>query len=300
MSERLLFRSIELKDKELLNSYLKKESGFLADHNFGNLYMWRFKYCTEFAVYNDYLYIKMMSPESDVHFYFLPFGKKEGYKEALRILIDEGKRDPDGKMWFCSSSSWQKELADSAFDGFNLIPSRDFADYIYTSESLIELKGKKLHRKKNHLNRFIKDNEGKWIYEDLDEYNAEEFYSFQLRWADMHGSENFEDETLAVKILLDNRRELNVKGGLIRLEGQVIAMTLGTEFSKDVFDVNIEKALPDINGAYQIINNEFAKRNLSSYKYINREEDMGIDGLRQAKLSYCPEFLGDAYEGWYC
>ncbi|MCD8158767.1 MAG: phosphatidylglycerol lysyltransferase domain-containing protein [Clostridiales bacterium] len=300
MPSRLNFKNVELGDRDLLDKYLKKESGFIGEHNFADLYMWAYEYKSMYALYNGYLYIKMTSPEKGADFYLMPFGDRSGFCETLKVLIDEGKRT-DGKLYFCFVSRWQKEIAEMVFkDNINLVLSRDFADYIYLSEKLIELKGKKLHGKKNHLNRFMKDNEGRWNYEDLDDFNAEEFYAFQLKWVSLHNPKEFEGETAAVKALLEARRELGVKGGLIRLEGKVIAMTLGTEFNSEVFVVNIEKALPNMNGAYQIINNEFAKRNLKGYKYINREEDMGLEGLRQAKMSYAPEFLGEAYEGYYC
>lgn len=300
MPLRLKFKEVELKDRELLDRYLKRESGFIGEHNFADLYMWVYEYKSSYALYNDYLYIKMTAPRSGTDFHLMPFGEREGFSQALKILIEEGKRK-EGKLYFSSVSRWQKELAEKILgDRVQLVLSRDYADYIYLSEKLIELRGKKLHGKKNHLNRFIKDNEGRWNYEDLDDFNAEEFYAFQLKWASLHDPEEFKGETAAVKALLEARRELGVKGGLIRLEGKVTAMTLGTEFNSKIFIVNIEKALPGINGAYQIINNEFARRNLRGYKYINREEDMGLEGLRQAKTSYAPELLGEAYEGYYC
>ncbi len=300
MPLRLNFKEVELSDRELLDRYLKKESGFIGEHNFADLYMWAYEYKSAYAFYNGYLYVKMKSPENGADFYLMPFGEKGGFSDALKVLLEEGVRK-DGKLCFVSVSRWQKELAERIYgEKMQLVLSRDYADYIYLPEKLIELKGKKLHGKKNHLNRFMKDNEGRWNYEDLDDFNAEEFYAFQLKWVSLHNPEEFKGETAAVKALLDGRRELGVKGGLIRLEGKVIAMTLGTEFNSEVFVVNIEKALPDMNGAYQIINNEFAKRNLSGYKFINREEDMGLEGLRQAKMSYVPEFLGEAYEGYYC
>ncbi len=298
MGSRLNFKRIELKDKELLDGYLKKESGFIGEHNFADLYIWQFEYNIQFAVYEGYLYLKMTFPEKGKDFYLMPFGKREGFIKALEVLAEEGSRT-EGKIYFCFVSRWQKTLAEAAFGSrLSLVQSIDFADYIYTSESLIELKGKKLHGKKNHLNRFKRDFEGRWNYEELDDYNAEEFFAFQLRWCSLHDPKEFDGETKAVGALLENRKELGVKGGLVRVEGQVIAMTLGTEFNSEIFVANIEKALPDINGGYQIINNEFARRNLAGYKYINREEDMGIEGLRQAKTSYCPEFMGEAYEGW--
>lgn len=294
----LNFKRIDIKDKELLDGFLKKESGFIGEHNFADLFMWQFEYDIRFALYDGFLYIKMTDPNEKKDFHLMPFGKRDGFIKALEVLAEEGKRK-DGKLFFCSVSKWQKEPAEAAFGSrIELIPSVDFADYIYSSESLIELKGKKLHGKKNHLNRFKRDFEGHWNYEDLDNFNAEEFYAFQLKWCSLHDPKEFEGETKAVCALLENRKELGVKGGLIRVDGQVIAMTLGTEFNSEVFVVNIEKALPDINGGYQVINNEFARRNLSGYRYINREEDMGIEGLRRAKSSYCPEFMGEAYEGW--
>ncbi len=299
MTARLKFKGIEIKDKETISNFFKDEHGFNCEHNFADIFIWQKEYNTKIAIYNGYLYIKYGPAGSEMTAYCLPVGDKEGFKEAVLVLLEEAEQTY-GKIRLFSVMPWQKEIVEKEFPGkFELIYSRDYANYVYLAESLIELRGKKYHGKKNHLNRFVKDNEGRWNYEDLDDYNREEFYSFQLKWCSIHNEEEFKGETEAVKLLLENRKELGVIGGLIRLDGKVVAMTLGTEFNKETFVVNIEKAMPDINGAYQIINNEFAKRNLYSYKYINREEDMGLEGLRQSKESYCPEILSETYEGYY-
>ncbi len=299
MTARLKFKSIEINDKEAITSFFINEQDFSCEHNFADLYIWQHEYDLKFAIYNGYLYVKCTSSDTGVSAYVPPVGEKSGFRNALDCLIDEGE-SYGGKIRLYCVMPWQKEIIDREMpDKFELSYSRDYANYIYLAKNLIELKGKKYHGKKNHLNRFLKDYEGRWNYEELDDYNSEEFYSFQLKWCSIHNKEEFRGEIEAVRLLLEKRKELGVLGGLIRIDGQVAAMTLGTEFNKEIFVINIEKAMPDINGAYQIINNEFAKRNLTSYKYINREEDMGIEGLRKSKLSYHPEFLGETYEGYY-
>ncbi len=298
MSELLEFKRFDIKDKEPVEELLKNEDKFLCAHNFADLYIWQYAYKTDFAIFNNYLILR--SGKDGEYGYTLPKGKKDGeeFLKAFDVLKKEAGRK---KIKLFSVTEWQKEVMEAEFgDKVHFEYDRNSADYIYTSESLITLKGKKLHGKRNHLNKFKNDYAGRWNFEELDEFNREEFYAFQLMWTHTRDDEGiFEGETAAVKALLDNIYALGVKGGLIRLDGKVIAMTLGTQMNTDVFVVNIEKALPEYNGAYQLINNEFARRNLTGYRYINREEDMGIEGLRKAKLSYLPEMMGQVYGGYY-
>ena len=100
-----------------------------------------------------------------------------------------------------------------------------------------------------------------------------------------------ENEKAVIAYALEHRKMFGMIGGLIRAEGKVVAFTLGERLTEDTFDVHFEKAYADVQGAYAMINREFVRRELSDYTYINREEDMGIPGLRQAKLSYQPDSL---------
>lgn len=171
----------------------------------------------------------------------------------------------------------------------NYVPS----DYVYESEKLISLSGKKLHGKRNHINNFIKAYPD-YQYERINGENREECIELAQNWRKENGcdSDPEKNEEFCVTLrALKELEDLNLTGGLIRADGRVVAFSIGEKLCNDTFVVHIEKAYADIQGAYPIINQQFVLHEAADYRYINREEDTGAEGLRKAKLSYYPVFL---------
>ena len=137
-----------------------------------------------------------------------------------------------------------------------------------------------------------------WVYEEISKENIDECIALNLSWSDERDSSNIEirKELGAANTALSHFEELGLKGGLIRREGRVVAYSLGERLTNDTFVIHFEKADDNIKGAYQIINNEFAKHNCADFEFINREEDNGEEGLRKAKLSYRPVKLIEKFE----
>ena len=291
----LNFKPIRLEDKSLVEKYYGKENHYLCEYYFSDIYMWSKTYHTKIAEHNGYLYLKMTNSEN-VDYFFAPEGEGD-FIEAVNALIDyTNKREIP--LLFTSIYAGMKEKLENAFpDKFSFEENRDNSDYIYLAEKLINLSGKKLHKKKNHLNRFLKEYDGRWTYEDLDDDNKRDFFQYQLKWCDIDNE--FLGELGASSLALRNYNELNMKGGILKVDGEIIAVTLGSRTFEDTFVIHIEKAETHINGSYQAINNMFASRNCQDVKYIDREEDLGIPGLRKAKESYYPEFLPENYIGKY-
>ena len=170
---------------------------------------------------------------------------------------------------------------------------RDNADYIYEREKLVSLVGKKLHGKRNHIKRFQDQNPG-WRYESLRDDNIEACIEMAQEWCRRNcctGDDGKKEELHLVIRALKNYKTLHMKGGLLRNETGVIAFTLGSPIGPDTFDVCFEKAFSEIQGAYPMINQQFVAHELQEYRYVNREEDLGVPGLRKAKLSYDPDIL---------
>ena len=158
---------------------------------------------------------------------------------------------------------------------------------------MISLSGKKLHGKRNHINKF-KENNPNWRYEPLSQENVSACVKMAEEWREKNlCDEKGEKHTEFCVTLraLDEYEQLGLKGGVLRIEDRVVAFTLGEELNRETFVVHIEKAMADIQGAYPMINQQFLVHEASQYKYVNREEDMGEEGLRKAKLSYYPVFL---------
>ena len=181
-------------------------------------------------------------------------------------------------------------------DEFEVTEDRDKFDYIYLSDKMITLSGKKLHAKRNHINAFMRDNS--WSYEPISANNIAECEAMSEKWCELYGCSNnlsLTHETCAVKNALAYFSDLDLRGGLLRKDGEVIAFTIGEPLTDDTFVIHIEKAFHEIRGAYPMINQQFATHNCKDYKYINREEDTGDEGLRKAKLSYYPVILYKKY-----
>ena len=284
----LNFRKAKIEDKKDFDRLLKKSSCPSLEYNFTTFFLWQDQFNMEFAIFEDVLYIRA---GKEAKSYLFPCGSGD-IDKALGLLLED-------KISFHSLSSENKKYLEKKFpDRFVFTETRNDNDYIYTSESLRTLSGKKLSSKRNHINRFISENPD-WTYEKITPTNLPEVRQMHKKWCEnaaFDQKNGLEDETVAVKKALDNFCELNLVGGLIRTKGEVVAFSIGDELSKDTFLVHIEKAFTHIPGSYQIINREFVINNCEGYEYVNREDDAGDEGLRKAKLSYKPFKLVTKYK----
>ena len=169
------------------------------------------------------------------------------------------------------------------------------ADYVYETEKLATLAGKKLHGKRNHINKFMKLYPD-WSYESIDDGNVEECFQMALKWRNLNGCDDDTEKNAEMCVTLNSLRlykELGLRGGILRVNGEIAAFSLGEPVCSDTFVVHIEKAFADIEGAYPMINQQFVQHECMDYTYVNREDDAGSEGLRKAKLSYRPAFMVD-------
>ena len=160
--------------------------------------------------------------------------------------------------------------------------SRDSFDYLYLRSDLADLSGKKYHAKRNHLSKFFRTYEN-YSVEEITKDNFSDVIAVAKRW--QQGAVD-SGELSAIRDALMYFQRLGMFGILLYVDGRPVAVSIGSRISDDVCDVNFEKAV-GIDEAYAVINNEFAKR-YSGFTYLNREEDLGIEGLRKSKLSYHP------------
>lgn len=284
------FKRPELEDRELLDGYFKKYPSRSCERTFVNVYLWSRHYKVKFAeVCNTIIF------ESDEDPYAItwPVGADKDVKDALDYMMEYFRMY---NLPFCmyNVTPDQFEKLEGWYPGqFEIEYNRDLADYVYESERLISLSGKKLHGKRNHINKFKQINEN-WSYETMTVNNVEECFQMALKWRNINGCEEDEEKNSEMCVTLNSLRlfeELHLTGGILRVDGEIVAFTIGEELSTDTFVVHIEKAFADVQGAYPMINQQFVEHECSQYQYINREEDTGAEGLRHAKLSYQPAFL---------
>ena len=222
-----------------------------------------------------------------------PIGENADVKKAIDFLLDYTReREIPFQLYHVTENQFL-QLEEWYPGRFEIEYNRDVADYVYESEKLATLSGKKLHAKRNHINKFKATFED-WSYETLTKDNIEECFQMALQWCNQNGCREDDEKNSEMCVTLNSLRlleELELVGGILRVNGEVIAFTIGEPISEDTFVVHIEKAFADIQGAYPMINQQFVEHECMQYKYINREEDTGAEGLRKAKLSYRPAFL---------
>ena len=289
------FKKIELEDKEWIVPILRESVISGCHQNFGNLFAWREINDTKVAKVNDFLVAKQfISNVKDIYLY--PMGKGD-----VKPVIEEIIRSVDKNLIFAGLSPEEANELDELYPGrFIYDQVRDDYDYIYLLEKMVSLKGKKLHRKRNHVNAFIRNNLV-WTFETITEENKAECIEMNKKWCIDIGckdDKSLMDENCATKYFLKYFNELELQGGLIRVEDEVVAYTIGEVLNSDTYVLHIEKAFKDVQGAYPIINQQFAAWVQEKYPhliYINREEDMGAEGLRKAKLSYYPDKMAVKY-----
>lgn len=238
--------------------------------------------------------------------------KNAELKNALDFLIKKSELQKE-HLNFCLCTREQKSLIDSCLQSFTnrkieWNSNRNDSDYVYLSKNLANLQGQKFHKKKNHVSHFMHTYENRWQYKSFpqndiakDILKVEEVW-FKEKILQSGGIENLEKavvfEKESVKSAVENAYSLGIFGGVLYVDEKPIAMTLASSISDLVVDVHFEKAIFEYakDGAYAVINNLFAKQS-SNFLYINREEDMGIEGLRKAKLSYKPDIVLDKFYG---
>lgn len=285
------FRKVELEDQKAYKPYMAQQQCRSCECTFANLYLWSRFYAVTATVENGMLLTK--SEEGDYLFYGFPMGKPKYLKEAVDALYEYSK-EKKRKFQMHNVTPEQFALLEEIYPGrFQIEYRRDYADYVYEAEKLAKLSGKKYHGKKNHTNKFKKLYPN-WQYERLNDSNVEECFQMALKWRNKNGCGEDPEKNSEMCVTLNSLRlykELDLRGGVLRAEGNVVAFSIGEPVSDDTFVVHIEKAFADVPGAYPMINQQFVEHEVQGFSYVNREEDMGETGLRSAKESYHPIFM---------
>lgn len=286
----IVFKKVEMKDRELINHYLAQQKTRSCEMTFANIYLWSVYYKVDYAIVEDMLIFR---GSEDRVFFDYPVGKEEGVKPAIDALLEYCRER--GQRFILGLVTPEKfARLEELYPGmFEISYDRDAADYVYETEKLANLSGKKYHGKKNHINKFERLYP-EWKYEPINDSNVEDCFQMALSWRRMNGCEEDPEKSAEMCVTLNSLRlfkELELRGGLLRVNGEVVAFSIGEPVCDDTMVVHIEKAFSEVDGAYPMINREFVRHEAAGYTYVNREEDLGEEGLRRAKLSYHPVFL---------
>ena len=282
----LSFHQLTLSDREAVQAVTLNAGRRNCNYTFANLVGWQFWYYTEVCVLNDAVVLRYTHEGERA---YMVCTAKDISKELLDALLDDaqgnltiiGLEDSQASQLYTLNSKLSTKIEQI----------RNQYDYIYRRTDLAELHGSHLNAKRNHIHRFRAEHPD-FEYRPLTPELFNECRRLTEIWhEEKEFSETIEAEHRVMETIFSNWEALGMIGGSIFIDGKMVAFTYGAAVTNDTIDICVEKADRRIEGAFAIINQQFAEHLPEQFVYLNREEDMGIPGLRQAKLSYHPEIL---------
>ena len=285
------FRPVSLEDRAIFQDYFTRFPQTHTEYLYTGLICWS-HYTPAFYTVRDgsLLIMNMLAGKPQFR---PPVGARNELilKEVLELAKKEG-----GSKAVIGIDEPSKEWIQKVRPEINVSADRDFYDYVYLAKSLAELPGKPYLTQRNHLNKFRRKYEHS--VERIDQQNKEEVEEFLKRWClarDCEGDIMLEEENKAILFCMDHFFELELSGIVIRIDRKIQALSVWEPLNKDTAAIHYEKAMPEYEGIYPAINNEAAKILDKDYKYINRESDLGIPGLRTAKERLHPDHMAALY-----
>jgi len=285
-------KDLTLEDKSLCDQLFTRFPPVISEFTFTNLFIWRHAYQIKICRLQNFLCL--LSEQGESSFFFPPIGEGdmiECYQGLLQYLggkttLPRIVRVPEAVV---AQIDWKVSGVKAELD-------RSQCDYVYLTQDLIELKGRKYHRKRNHIKQF--QEKYSYQYIPLTPEWIPQCLQLETEWCDLRhceASPGLLNESSAIKEAFTHFEELGVKGGAILINGKVEAFTLGDPLNPETVAIHIEKANPAYEGLYPTINQTFLEYQWSGYTYVNREQDLGEEGLRKAKESYFPHHLVNKY-----
>ena len=296
----MIFKDIDMDAREELNPYFDLVDYEACEYCFNTLFMWQHLYKTGYYIGDGFAVI-VAEYEGDT-FSILPLAKKEDMLGVIKFIVEYFEKE-NKKIYFRGITKEVVEVLKVDYPGkFEYIEERDLFDYIYDGESMRTLAGRKNVKKRNHINYFLKEYADRFEYRQLDENDFDDCLEVLNEWTSNKEENNavdedMEEELIGIKKLFANYSVLKdrLKIGGIFIDNKLQAFTMGEYLNPDMALIHIEKANPNIRGLYPYINQQFLVHEFSDVDFVNREEDLGIEGLRKAKLSYHPVRFVEKY-----
>ena len=289
----LNFRKLTWQDKDIYTRYYDATPVHYAEYSFFGLWSWEHAYPIEIAESSGNLcWLRSGGPLPGI---FGPCGNWDAVKdwdaELSNFKPGDVIYDVPAKV---------KEIL-SGRENLRFTDDRDQHEYVYAVKDMTALKGKAYAHKRNRVRAFLDGYE--WDYYPIAPKDFTEIMEFQERWREhrmqtMTSDEaaSLNDEDMAIKNALERWEDFKFKGGMLKVDDKIVAYTIAEELDPDNLDIRFEKAVPEYAGSYQAINYMFLKENGEGYTWVNREEDMGETGLREAKMSYNPAFMLEKFQ----
>lgn len=287
----LNFKKLEAEDIELLTKFYGRRRDMTCDSVILDSFLWAGYYNVEFVVRDDKAILWTMVIDGEPYA-ALPVCAMEDmphYLGELERYFNENLKHP---LTIYLADELAVEYLNLPVETYSVVELPDARDYLYSAEKLKKLSGKKLHKKKNHLNSFLKEYEGRFEYHTLCCSDREDVWEFLEKWRIQKGQEvedHLDPEVEGIHQILNNCAVFNVHMGGVYVDGKLEAFSIGSYNAMEKMAIiHIEKANPDIRGLYQYINQQFLIYEFPEAELVNREDDLGLPGLRRAKESYDP------------
>ncbi len=285
------FKDLGLEDKPVFDDYTTQTPPETSELTFTNLFMWRHRYKPKWTIYANCL-LTLFLDANDTWSAFQPLGR--GDVERALHLVTEYLHTHYGKAAISRvGPSFAEQYASP---DYQIEEDRNNSDYVYLTQELINLPGNKFHKKKNLYNQFIKKYD--FEYKEFDANLIPQLLDLQESWCELKkcsDDQSLLDEDHAIYQALKFMETLKFRGAALMIEGRVAAFSFGEMLNKDTAVIHIEKGDSSFTGVYVAMNKLFCENAWSNVTYINREQDLGLEGLRRAKLSYNPHHLVTKY-----
>lgn len=291
-----MFKDIEIDCKNILDKYFDLVDYEACEYCFTTLYMWKDLYNTKYYVEDDFAIVA--GEYENKGFIILPLAKKENMNKAFDFIIKNFEKQHKQIHLKAINKEVVEYLQSVYGDRFEYIEERNNFDYIYDGESLRTLAGRKNQKKRNHLNSFVKEYGDRVEYKKLEESDFDECINLLKEWSkDKEESIELDSEFKAIKRIFKNYEKLKdtLKISGIYIDSKLEAFSIGEMLNDNMAVIHVEKANADTRGLYPYINQQFLLNEFSDVEFVNREEDLGIEGLRKAKLSYHPVKFAEKY-----
>ncbi len=297
------FQPVTLGIRELVESYTFKYGEGSCQHSFVSSWCLRHKYADEFCEHDGFLYTlraKKSTPHERV--YLFPHGDRtdtQALRNALQNIFDDA-HDHGSSVKFQTLTQSAKDIVCGMFpDMFSVEAVRDYYEYIYRVDKMINLPGHKFATKRYDIQKFFRDYEGRYEVAKIAPEHIDMIREFQTKWLDarIFGEDDFiheqqlQQENECIQSCLDDFFALDICGLVMLIDGALSGYAYGAPLSDNVFDSIVEKGDRNIPGIYRVIKHEFARLCCEGYEYVNLEEDLGVEGLRTMKTRYKPEYL---------
>lgn len=292
----LQFRVLRLSDRDWVQKALKASDFRGCEYSFANNLAWRRAGNSQAARYEDFYISVSLDTEDGVPSFAFPAGRGD-YRLVLREMAETAIHWGKPLRIYGVTEPGLKLLSEIAPEGFTAVPYPDGFDYIYETKNLIELAGKKYHKKRNHLMRFRREYEN-YCFSEMTADDFDECIAMAARfYNEKHGYTDSSSviEQYAIHTYFSHFEELELCGGVLRVDGKLAGFSIGEPLCSDTFVTHIEKADIAYHGVYTALTQAFTEHFAKDFRYINREEDLGLEGLRKAKQSYYPVMMLEKY-----